>query len=274
VLDLLADANPQRADATWLSCPTLGREFEDRLRTEIDQLATRFWNVPPADRLSQWNDLSQQSRCWPSLRARLALLEPGLALGTIALKSTAADRAASLVQSIERLFPLDAASRGRSIGEVLGSMLDEPHAWEEAAHRLSRDRPDIALLVPEFMIAVTTLCDHEREEIRRYQAGVRETVEDAEWECQNLGYYLDWLRGDRSTYWLCGIFGGIPLLVLVIAAVVDFVAASAPKQPPLKLNPDDGIVSETRVAPTPSAEKALCMKQFPPPADSGSDSID
>jgi hypothetical protein len=122
------------------------------------------------------------------------------------------------------MFPLDSASRGRSIGDVLGSMIDDPHAWEKAAHRLTWDHSEIALLVPEFLAAVTTLCDDERKENRRYDARNRETAEDAEWESQNLGDYLKILKGARAQYWLFGIFGGIPLLALTFAIISEIVS--------------------------------------------------
>lgn len=269
VLELLAQASPDGAGATWLSRPSLSREFEDRLRTEIDQLATRFWNIPPADRLSQWNGLAQRSGCWPSLRARLRLLEPGLALESIVIDETGDELASRLAQLIAQLFPLDAASRGRLIGDVLGSMIDKTHAWEEAAHQLSSDRPEIAQLVPEFLAAVTTLCDREREESLRCEARIRETDEDAEWDSENGWYDSESPQTTRIFYCILGAIVGIPLLLQIFGLI----AGLAKPERPTQKSPNAGTVNETQVDPMRRAEKALRNK-VPSPADTRGDSVE
>ena len=272
VLELLADANPECAGTIWHARPALSREFEDRLRTEIDELATRFWDIAPTDRLPQWNGLAQRSRCWPSLRARLALLEPGLALDLIAIDVTGDERVTRLAQSVVQLFALDATSRGQSIGAVLGSMVNDPHAWEEAAQRLSRDRPEIARLVPEFLAAVTTLCDHEREENLRYEARNRETAEDAEWETYSLFDYLNSLRVDCILKWITRI--ALRLLRLLLIAVNAFLllilkildsinASSAGTKPPEYSSSNGDDANATRVDACPRAESTPQGKPFP-----------
>ncbi len=261
---LLTAASSARGDSPWLSRPALGREFEEGLRTEIDEFSSRFFHLSPTERLSQWNELSPRTRAWPSLRARLALLKPGLALESIPVEFIRDERAADLAQSLVRLFPLEAACRRTLIGRKLASMVDEPHEWEKAARRLSAEYPEMTLLVPEFVEGVMTLCDHERKKNLLYDARHRETDEDAEWRAHNFGYYLELLRADRTYYWIVGIFGAIPLLVLIIAALYDLAKKERPAQPASTYE----TVDKPRTFPARQDQIAPRSKRFQSPANS------
>ena len=271
-LEIFADPNLELVGEAWLARPALCREFEDRLRFETDHLATRFFDIPPADRLLQWTDLARQSRFSRALRARLALLKPGLALELGSMDAIVGDRTSHLVPWIVEMFPLEAAARARSIGKAIGSMIDDRHDWEATAHRLSQDHPEIAALVPEFLAAVLTLCEHERELEEKLRRAARDcgTAEGTGWESQNLGDYLKWMRGVRADYWIFGIFGGIPLLVVLIAVLIERSA----KERLYRINPNDEIINVPRADPTSRIQDSLHKWPFPQPPGSGSDNCE
>lgn len=227
-VELFAEARAQDMCRIEQSCPALFRDFEYRLRIEIDDLANQFFVISPAHRHLQSHDLARRSRRWPSLRARLALLEPGLAVEPLELEKNGDERATSLAHSAFRLFPLDVTSRQRLICELLGPMYAQPQAWETAARRLSAVHPEVASLVPEFLAAVMTLGDHERRENLKYDDRRRETVEDAEWSANTYGYYWELLRGYIARNPILVIFVGIPLLVLIMAAIYDLANKERP----------------------------------------------
>ncbi len=230
-VEILAGATSKKSGAFWLSRPAFCREVEDQLRIAIDELANRFFTILPDDRLSQWNELARQSGFSPALRARLALLEPGLALGSLTNNAMGDDLAMTMVHAISRIFPVDAATRRQLIGETLGPMFDRPHDWEDAARGLSRDRPEIAALVPEFVAAVAALCDPEREEARRREARARTAALEAEWDSQNRWYYESDLTPEyfrRYKYHLLGIFGIFLALVLLADVIVERAPTAGP----------------------------------------------
>lgn len=226
-IELLTVAQPQLGCA-WNERAALCREIEDRLRAEIDGFANRFFSVAPMPRRTEWDDLQLRARAWPSLRARLGLLEPGLALDSPATELGDDPRAAALAELIIRLFPLDAGARRRLIGRFLGTTFSEPHSWECAAHDLSHLDPATAALVPEFLNAVTGLCDHEREAARRREARAAKEARDAEWDNEDRWYDTDTAQGRRHYYYMVGIFGAAPLLLLIIILIVDLSTGGTP----------------------------------------------
>jgi len=149
---------------------------EEALQRDVDDLASRFFALPPPDRLALWQALAACGQGFVRVAARLTALRPGAEVAVPPLDG--ASPLGELATTVCKLFVLRPAARaaarqafledvdrriraaalqGYKHGSRRRASLPEPAgdrpraAWGEAAQRLRKSHPALAALEPELV---------------------------------------------------------------------------------------------------------------------------
>lgn len=117
---------------------------EERLRDEVETFATQFWDIPVGERRRRWEELRDRCAFAPALRARLRLLEPGLAVE--ARIASEDERVIHLANHVREIFVLRPGLRARARQEILHGMRKNRQKWKAAAQNLRHACPEFASL--------------------------------------------------------------------------------------------------------------------------------
>jgi hypothetical protein len=167
-LDVLEDRPARGADAEW------PRADQDAGRAEVEAFAGQFWSLPPAVRRRRWQELRDRHTADRLLAARLRRLEAGLDLPGDDL--TGDDRLDELTGWLRAQFVLRPSEQATQRVVFLRGLVPTMGAWEDAARRLQRGRPEVADLAPEFVASLATANDRRRRLAVSYKRLARGTV--------------------------------------------------------------------------------------------------
>jgi hypothetical protein len=127
---------------------------EERLRGEVEAFAEQFWYMPADERRRRWQELTDRCAFTPTLRARLSLLESGLAVDSHAPSEDA--RVVELADHMRELFVLRPGPRARARRAILRRMKDDRKEWKAAVRRLRRACPTLASLGNDLLDKINT----------------------------------------------------------------------------------------------------------------------
>lgn len=130
-------------------------EDEVRLRDEIEEFASRFFELDREERRFLWAALRQRARLFPWLEARLAALEPGLSIDPRGWPRE--NPVAALALHVLELFVLSPPARARRRRQILLPMHGSAETWVAAATQLEATHAALAALEPEFIRQVRWL---------------------------------------------------------------------------------------------------------------------
>jgi hypothetical protein len=119
---------------------------EERLRTEIELLASNFFTLDVEKRQQQWQGLMEQSKKFPQPAARLRALESGLKL--IPGPVTGGRFCQLLADQLHELFVLRPAERAVRRQELFAKVRPWLDDIQKAARQLKRAHPEVAALDP------------------------------------------------------------------------------------------------------------------------------
>jgi hypothetical protein len=117
---------------------------EERLRGKVEGFAKQFWDLPAPERRRCWEELRDRCAFAPTLRARLRLLEPGLAVDPRVTKED--DRVTELARHVRELFILRLGRCAQARQDIFRRMKGEKKAWKAAARQLRRTAPNLAVV--------------------------------------------------------------------------------------------------------------------------------
>lgn len=162
---LAVDANA--ASATAFGDPNIARDVQDRLRLEIDEFASEYFNLEPAERRNRWGELQVRAASFKSLVNWLDALAPGLDIRKD-MTLNGPPQLIGLFEAVLRNFvvrPIEAAwHRQRFIEECQ----PEIGAYQYAAQQLQKRYPALAALAPDLVTQLATWSKAQRErEARR-----------------------------------------------------------------------------------------------------------
>ncbi|MFN0055838.1 MAG: hypothetical protein ACKV0T_27150, partial [Planctomycetales bacterium] len=155
-VEILSRPAPEEESSSPTGSRAFQQDYEDRLREEIDTLASRFFLTPPAQRQQSWIDLCDQCRRSLPLTERLARLEPGLAIESPEF-TVVAPHSDELAGWILRLFPLSPEARAIQFCVALDQAAVDAGAWVHAAAWLQKEQPEIARLGVDLIDAILFL---------------------------------------------------------------------------------------------------------------------
>jgi hypothetical protein len=124
------------------ACLPLSVDAAQSAKFAVERFATEFWKMPPPTRRARWDELSHAATPGPGA-ARLRELEPGLDVVVTSHPNPLVDEVASIVRE---WFTLESRTRAIRIAEFLAVAADRARAWEDAAHGLRADQPEMAKL--------------------------------------------------------------------------------------------------------------------------------
>lgn len=127
---------------------------EERLRDEVEAFAEQFWDLPADERRRRWEKLTDCCAFAPTLRARLRLLEAGLAIDPHTPSEDA--RVAELASHVRELFVLRPGPRAHARQDILRRMENEREKWKTAVRRLRYACPALASLGADLLNKLET----------------------------------------------------------------------------------------------------------------------
>jgi hypothetical protein len=126
----------------------LGRVRDRFVAAEVEGFGATYWTFTPAERRRRWSELSGAAAASPEQALRLAWLERGLDLD---LPAGGDDSSASGLSShLVRTYPLPQSERLASHRKWLSATPLSHRQACRALNELSRERPELAGLDPEF----------------------------------------------------------------------------------------------------------------------------
>ncbi|AWM42000.1 hypothetical protein GobsT_68590 [Gemmata obscuriglobus] len=120
---------------------------ETALDAEVEAFAGRFWSLPPAERLLEWDRLSHRG----ANPVRLRELEPGLDAASAALGDPVAEE---LAEQFRTLFVLPPRARAIQRAQWLLARADDIDRWRSALPVVQRDAPALVALEPRLRTAL------------------------------------------------------------------------------------------------------------------------
>jgi hypothetical protein len=121
--------------------PAFDRAVEEQLSIQVEALAESYWQLSPADREAQWQELTEGCASFPRLVARLRDLDQGLKLK---LPTDLADpKQAGLVQLVAELYLLNPGTRASRRHYRLAE-LGAKQELCETAHLLTESHPELS----------------------------------------------------------------------------------------------------------------------------------
>ncbi|HEY7424971.1 MAG TPA: hypothetical protein VH682_12140 [Gemmataceae bacterium] len=127
---------------------------EEQLRGEVEAFAEQFWDVPVGERRRRWEELTDRCPFAPTLRARLRLLESGLAVDPRAPSEDA--QVIELANHVRELFILRPGPRARARQDIFRRMEGDREKWKTAARRLRYACPPLASLGADLLNKIET----------------------------------------------------------------------------------------------------------------------